>query len=238
MDGRGITIFGRIWAQNVAAVSEGRLTSESLGHEIIDRTRVFGNGSRVMELSDFSNYRMSKDAARCELQRQLLKAAIVGDISPEMFQLIQQLELSYWNVPLTGLQAAKDAAAAKYPEEGALTDSDVLSALLWRHITRARQLSRRGIESSCLLNVVNVRRRMDPPLSTDYPGNALAHAKTTAKTTDIESEMPLFELAKQIRESIEWWTSDRIWNFIGAVDSTAQIGRVYVQPKNSPQKCF
>jgi hypothetical protein len=67
---------------------------------------------------------------------------------------------------------------------------------------------------------------LEPPLPINYPGNALAHAKTTATVADVESEKPLYELTRQINESIEWWTSEKMWGFIGAIDSTPHVGKV------------
>jgi trichothecene 3-O-acetyltransferase len=221
-----MSIFGKTWAKNVGAVSEGRLVSEILKQENLDRTEAFGNGSRRMELSEFPNYRLTKQTWRCELQRELWAAALAGDISHPKLQILQQLHLSYWNISQTSMQAIKQAASPSTPNAPVMTEGTVLSAILWRHITRARQLSSQGVETTRLINVVNVRRRLEPPLSLDYPGNALAHAKTAATTADVESEKPLYELARQVSDSIDWWTSDRIWGLIGAIDSTPHVGKV------------
>jgi hypothetical protein len=226
MDGRGMSIFGKTWAKNVGAVAEGSLVGDIVKHESLDRTRAFGNGNSSMQLSDFPNYRLSKKGLRSARQRELLEAALAGDISHPTLQTFQQLHLSYWNISQTSLQEIKRAAPPLAPNAPVLTDSAILSALIWRHITRARQLASQGVESTCLLNVVNVCRRLEPPLPLDYPGNALAHAKTSARTTDVESEKPLYELARQINDSIDWWTSERIWGLIGAIDSTPHVGKV------------
>jgi hypothetical protein len=221
-----MSIFGKTWAKNVGAVSEGRLVQQALQQESLDRTQAFGNGSCSMQLSEFPNYRISKHGLRSSRQRELLEAALAGDITHPTSRILQELHLSYWNISQASLQAIKEAAAPPDPHAPVLTDSAVLSALLWRHITRARQLSSRGVESTCLLNVVNVCRRLEPPLPLDYPGNALAHAKTTARAGDVESEKPLYELARQVCDSIDWWTSERIWGLIGAIDSTPHVGKV------------
>jgi hypothetical protein len=226
MDGRGISTVGKTWARNVGAVSEGRLVSETLTQEKLDRTQAFGNGSRSMEISEFPNYRMTKQVWRSALQRQLWEAEVNGDISHPKRHLLEQLTLTYWNIPHTTVEALKRDASQSAPNAPVVTDSAIISALLWRHITRARRLTSRGVESTCILNVVNIRRRLDPPLSLDYPGNAIAHARTTATPADVESEKTLYELAKQVTDSIDWWTSDRIWGLISAIDSTPRVGKV------------
>jgi hypothetical protein len=226
MDGRGMIILGETWAKNVGAVSEGRLVSETLKQEKIDRTQVFGNGSRNMALCDFPNYRLTKQTWRFAMQQELWEAAVTGNSSHPKLQILHQLHLSFWSISQTSMRAMRQAASPTSSNAAVLTDSTVLAAVLWRHITRARQLSSQGVEKTCLQNVVNVRRRLEPPLSLDYPGNALAHAKTAAKTADVESERPLYELARQVSDSIDWWTSDRIWGLIGAIDSTPHVGKV------------
>jgi len=220
-----MSMLGKAWAKNVAAVSEGCLIPESL-KDNMDRTQAFGNGSYRMKLSEFPNYRLSKQGFRADGSRRLMEAALAGDLSHPALQVLQHLHLSYWNISQASLQAIKQTALASAPDAPVLTDSAVLSALLWRHITKARQLSSRGVESTCLLNVVNVCRRLEPPLPLNYPGNALCHAKTSARTTDVESEKPLYELASQISDSIDWWTSERIWGFIGAIETTPHVGKV------------
>jgi hypothetical protein len=218
-----MSIFGKTWAKNVNAVSQGQLVTEVLKQESMDRTPAFGNGSGTLQISDFPHYKTAKQGLRSDRQRDLLLAALAGDDSHPALQVLKELHLSYWTICRTALQAMKPAAPASAPE---LTDSAVLSALFWRHITKARQLSSRGIESTSLLNVVNVCRRLEPPLPLDYPGNALTHAKTTAGTTAVESEMPLYDLARQINDSIDWWTSERIWGLMGAIESAPHVGKV------------
>lgn len=218
-----MSIFGKTWAKNVNAASEGQLVTELLTPESLDRTPAFGNGSGCLQISDFPHYRISKKGLRSDRQRQLLIAALAGDDDHPGLDTLKQLHLSYWTISQASLRAIKPAAPPSAPE---LTNSALLSALFWRHITRARQLSSRGIESTSLMNVVNVCRRLQPPLPLDYPGNALTHAKTTGGTAAVESEMPLYDLATQVNESIDWWTSDRIWGLMGAIESTEHVGKV------------
>ncbi|KAJ6443697.1 Thaumatin, pathogenesis-related protein [Purpureocillium lavendulum] len=96
-------------------------------------------------------------------------------------------------------------------------------SLLWM-----RELSSLGITTSSFVSPVNVRRRMDPPLPSEYPGNALVHAKTSAAVSDVESAEPgtLYHLAKQIANAIEWWTSERVWELIGAIESSAMVSKI------------
>jgi hypothetical protein len=226
MDGRGVSMFGKIWAKNVDAVSHGRHLPEALEHEFLDRTPAFGNGTREMELSAFDNYRLTKQVWRNALQREIWEAAISGDPSHPRLQLLKKLDLCYWSVSQESLLSVKQAASVANPNAPIPTESTILSALLWRHISKARGLSAKGYKTTSLVNVVNIRGRLEPPLPLNYAGNALTHAKATASVTDVESEMPLIELAALISDSIDWWTSEKIWGFIKAIDSTPHVGKV------------
>ncbi|PVI01285.1 hypothetical protein DM02DRAFT_706092 [Periconia macrospinosa] len=224
MDGKGMSMMIKIWAKNVEAASQGLLPSEFIESDLSDRSPVFEDGSRSMHLTSIPNYRLTKQVWRSALQRELLAAAVTGDLSHPRLSLLRELELSFWTIPRESLQAIKHGALAS-PDTPVPTENMLLSALLWRHITRARRLSARGIHSTSLVNVIDIRRRLEPPLPHDYLGNALAHAKTNASALDVESNKPLYELAQQITESIDWWTSERMWGFIGAVDSTQHVAK-------------
>ena len=226
MDGKGMSTFVMTWAKHVLAASEGRLLPQAMEQESLDRTPAFGNGNFGMQLSDFPSYRLSKQGLRSDRGRELLEAALSGDMSHPSLPILRKLHISFWSISSISLHTIRQAAPPSADNAPMLTDSAVLSALLWRHITRARQLLSRGIGSTSIVNVVNVRRRLEPPLPLDYSGNALAHAKTTATVLDVESAKTLYELAMQITDSIDWWTSERIWGLIGAIDSVRHVEKV------------
>lgn len=220
-----MTMVGKILARNVEAASQGLVPSDLIKSNLSDRSPVFGDGSCSMHLTSFPNYRLTKEVWRSALQREIWAAAVTGDLSHPKRSLLGELELSFWTIPRESLQAIKHGSLTS-PNSPVPTGSILLSALLWRHITKARRLSARGIHSTSLVNVIDIRRRLEPPLPQDYLGNALAHAKTSASVVDVESKKPLYELAQQINKSIDWWTSERMWDFIGAIDSTPHVGKV------------
>jgi trichothecene 3-O-acetyltransferase len=230
MDASGMGVFSSTWAKHVAAVSGGRLltSNETLTEESLDRSMMFGGHGR-RTLTDFPNYRVTKLRWRAAIERELMDAVITGTgVDPNLEILLKRLEISNWYISDESMRAIKKAASPPSAGLPFLTEHAIQSALLWRHITRARQLSARGFDTTSFVCTVNIRRRLDPPLPEDYPGNALVHAKTTASTADVESASPgtLYTLAKQITESIDWWTADRLWELIGAMESSSDIGRV------------
>ncbi|KFZ03398.1 hypothetical protein V502_10979 [Pseudogymnoascus sp. VKM F-4520 (FW-2644)] len=227
MDGAGMAIFIKTFAKHVAALSDGRFLSseEAFPEEALDRSNIIG-GSGRKQVCDFPNYRLSK-TYRCAVERELIEAAIAGGDNPQL-QLLQKLQLSHWFISDESIRAIREAALPPSKGLPVLTDNAIMCAVLWRHISRARQLSSRGIMTNSFINTVNIRRRMDPPLPLEYPGNALVHAKTSAATTDVESAEPgmLYKLAKQIADAIEWWTSERIWELIGAIESSEKVSKI------------
>lgn len=232
MDGAGMAILTKTFAKHVAAASDGRLISsgDAFPDEALDRSTIFGGNGRK-EICDFPNYRLSK-TYRCAVERELIEAAVSGD-GPKL-QLLRKLQLTHWFISDTSMSAIRDAAMPASTGLPVLTDNAILCAVLWRHITRARQLSSRGIMTNSFVNTVNIRRRLDPPLPLEYVGNALVHAKTSAATCDVESTEPgmLYKLAKQIADAIEWWTSERIWELIGAIESSERVSNIEPNMEN------
>jgi trichothecene 3-O-acetyltransferase len=226
MDGAGMATLAQTFAKHVAALSDGRFISseDAFPEEALDRSNIFG-GSGRKEICDFPSYRLSK-TYRCTVERELIEAAITGD-HPKL-QLLQKLQLSLWFISNESMRAMREAALPLSKGLPVLTDNTIMCAVLWRHVSRARQLSSRGIMTNSFINTVNARRRMDPPLPLEYPGNALVHAKTSAATADVESAEPgmLYKLAKQITDAIEWWTSERVWELIGAIESSQMVSKV------------
>jgi hypothetical protein len=71
-----------------------------------------------------------------------------------------------------------------------LTICNVLAALVWIHVTRARgaRLLKEKCGSTSLGISIDGRRRLDPPLSDDYMGDMSLFAKTTSLIEDFLSE--------------------------------------------------
>ncbi|KAJ6118505.1 hypothetical protein N7471_013125 [Penicillium samsonianum] len=103
-----------------------------------------------------------------------------------------------------------------------MTENSIISTLIWRHATRARQRAGIKVGSGLLLSSVNVRRRMDSLLLLDYVGKAivLARAHTTAARLASDGEGLLYGLAYQIVGSVDWWSPDRIWELAPAIDAS------------------
>ncbi|KAH6648948.1 transferase [Truncatella angustata] len=226
MDGNGVGIFGRVWAKHVRAVSEGLHVQEFLDSDCLDRSKIFADSRFCKELSELTNCRLLKTGRRGDFERKLLEATLAGNTSMSIFQITKRLHTTYWHVSPESMQSMKQAMSPTTVGAPFPTENSLLSALIWRHFTRARQLSSKGIKSTAIVTAVNVRPRLEPALSPDYAGNAVANAKAVARTADVEAEMPLHELASQISDSINWWTSERVRGYIAAIDATPCVDSV------------
>ncbi|KAM4060064.1 transferase family protein [Hirsutella rhossiliensis] len=154
--------------------------SDVIKPESLDRTQVSAtHGSGDIHISELTNYAVMKDGLVGDRQRELVRIALEGNTSHPAWKTFRQLTATYWNISQESLQSIKRAVPPSASEGTELTGSTVLSALLWRHISRARQLLARGIKTTSVVNMVDIRRRLSPPLPFDYSGNALTVAKTT-----------------------------------------------------------
>jgi trichothecene 3-O-acetyltransferase len=229
MDAQGLGTFAQTWANHVNAESEGRLllAEERLSEDALDGFSTFGGRSN-RPISDFQTYWAAKDRPYEAAQAEIFQTAISGDHD----RLKQLVPLSHWAMSKEALNALKEEAMPPSTADPAVTENAIISALIWRHVSRARQLSSCGAKSSSLLTSVNVRRRMDPQLAVEYPGNAIVLARATATAAEFDSNSgeSLYRLAHKVVGSIDWWTPDQIWGLTGAIEASADVGNKMIPP--------
>jgi hypothetical protein len=79
------------------------------------------------------------------------------------------------------IRAFREKLKKSLKDDTKLTICNVLAALLWVHVTRARgkRLVEKGCSESSLGVAVDMRKRLTPPLSEDYMGAMALFAKAT-----------------------------------------------------------
>ena len=226
MDAQGLGTFAQTWAKHVAAESEGRAVSqdEKLSQEILDGISTFSSTSS-RSLAEFPTYWIAKQRPYESSQSEILKAAVSGDFD----RLGTMIRLSHWSLPQQALDCLM-STVHRNSSTPVVTENALISALIWRHVSRARQLSSREVGTSALLTSVNVRRRMDPPLPLEYLGNAIVLARATATAADLESDGSLYDLALKVMDSVDWWTADQIWDLCGSIDACTNVGNRIIPP--------
>ncbi|KAJ5525137.1 transferase family domain-containing protein [Penicillium frequentans] len=206
-DGTGMTPLIKTFAKHLAALSEGRFVSSKdlFPEKALDRSSLFG-GSGRKQVCDIPNYRLSEEY-RFARERALLEAFVARDEKP---QLLQKLQLSHWVVP-----------------DKSLTTQYYARRCGVMYLERDDYPLRASRQPPSLPPLI-LGGEWTPPLPLEYAGNALVHAKTSAAVSDVESAEPgtLYKMATQITHAIDWWTSERIWELIGAIESSAMINKI------------
>ena len=220
MDAQGLGTVAQTWAKHVAAESEGRMVPEGerLTGAMLDATSTLGAPSS-RSLDEFPPYKIVETTGFEKTQRDVLKVAVSGDHE----KLKSFVQLSHWYLSPENLISLVDSAVENNSSRPAVTENALVSAFIWRHVTKARRLSANGVARSSLYTSVNVLRRMDPPLAVEYPGNAIVLGTARASPSELESSSTLYDIARKIGDSIDWWTPNRIWELTGAIDACDSV---------------
>ncbi|KAK5993762.1 Acyltransferase easC-like protein [Cladobotryum mycophilum] len=229
MDAQGMGTFASVWSKYVAAAAEGLGVNddERLGEDSLDASSTFGP-SMERPLAEFPTYWCAEERSYEKMQARILETAVAGDHD----ELAKLIRLSHWSMSQSKLEELRIATAPRTVTGTSVTANATLSALIWKHVSRARRLSERQIASSSLLSSVNVRRRMDPPLAVEYPGNAIVLARATMTAAELESPgvESLYGIAQKIADSVDWWTPDEIWSLTGAIQACDNVANGMIPP--------
>ncbi|KAJ5752229.1 hypothetical protein N7520_009146 [Penicillium odoratum] len=226
LDAHGVAQIIHLWARHTAAESEGRTLGEGERPtpESIDPYFAGGHGPR--ERSEFNPYQVSPDIDYVATQADIMRRVLSGDKTrPELIP-----KASHWLISpslLNKLHATASSPSANMPT---VTQNSVIAALIWQRMIATWQVLGHEMKSSALRTTVNLRRRMDPPLPAGYLRNVIVLSGATVDIQHMQtiSSDPVYYLARQIGDSIEWWTPERIWDFTSAIDSWPdKNGRIF-----------
>lgn len=93
-------------------------------------------------------------------------------------------------LPAARIREYRERLRPHFPSSSPPTLCNVLAALVWTHVTRARasRLLEYGYtETNCGI-ATDLRRRWKPPVGTDYTGNCALFSKSTAEISDLTAE--------------------------------------------------
>ena len=227
MDGVAMATIWKTWSKHVAAISEARIlpTSASFPAEALERSPLFqGMGSR-RKLTDFPGFEEARRLSRTD------SGPPESDVAPNMEtsnHTVQSpaLTIAYWYISRDKLRKLEEKAKPTNPKESKRTESNVFSAFVWRHYSRARRLEQRGVKTVAFFTPCDARARLDPPLHPDYPGNAVVHSRAELPIAELFSSKPdaLYRIASLISDSIDWWSSDTIWELLSAMEAWPRVG--------------
>ncbi|KAI9744293.1 MAG: hypothetical protein M1818_002445 [Claussenomyces sp. TS43310] len=223
VDGEGaMTIINR-WAKHVAAVSDGRILPESdlLPAEALDRTVLFPENDASCELSDFASFQDGRELC--------LNGESCWNVGERMEMTadedVKVVKGVSWYFTKERLQQITDKAAPSNANSPKMTESSILSAFIFRHYTLARRLEQQGVDEASYHYPCNIRSRIEPSLHPQYLGNSVVPSRTLLPLSDIVSAEAetLYRIASAISGSIDWWSSDKIWEVLGAMEAWPRV---------------
>lgn len=226
VDGEGAMTIMCQWAKHVTAVSGGRVLPESelLPAEALDRTVLFPENESRCQLCDFSSFQDRRGLS------------LIGE---SCWNVGERMEMTggakakpvkgvSWIFSKENLRQIEEKAMPGDPNIPKMTESSVLSAFIFRHYTLARHLDQQGIDEASFHYPCNIRSRIEPSLHPQYLGNSVAPSRTLLPLSEICSsgEDTLHRIASAISSSIDWWSSDRIWELIGAMEAWPRVTEI------------
>ncbi|KAJ4357748.1 uncharacterized protein N0V89_002324 [Didymosphaeria variabile] len=219
MDFAGINVFWQRFAENVSCpLSKGRMSGtpaidyradqRSMRHQLDQRapTHAYGE-SPSAEAYVEGTYKYEKslpDDTECMMKYLVIPAAVIRNY--------------------------RDGLHKYFPGEPPPTICNVLAALLWIHVTRARAHRRGdyGHEKSKIGIATDLRKRMSPPLQDTYTGNMAIFATGSLEVQDFTADEEVTEATivhtiKEIRRTIAKVDNDWVSKHLGFFKSINTI---------------
>lgn len=214
-DATGTSSIMNTWAQHIALTEQNcsPTISKGLRKSSMDRSRL-NDGILNLEIPDSTWATGMKMDALLSAQRNCWVPEPVKS-NPSVI----------WYAKPGGLDHLKGIAYPIASEGDYISTLDALSALLWRQVSKARKLAQRGVKSSTLYFVIDVRSRVVPPIRQDAVCNATmkVFANQPAQNFDKDISTSLQKAATGVRQAILGFSTTRYQNWIGYLQSAATL---------------
>ena len=223
MDAQSFGTFASIWSRNVLAISEGLTVppSERYNSKDLDRSGM-SNAFSTRPLRDYLIYQPGTECSLGHQRDEILSLSVAGD----HLKLQEIAPISHWVMSKAKLETLTRSVREAFPNEPGVTEASLISALVWRNVSAARNLLSKGVTHGALFTSTNVRRMLDPPLPLTYPENAIALARADATSEELQSTdelTALYLLARRVADSLDWWTPDHLWDLAGTVHESEDV---------------
>ncbi|KAF9738531.1 hypothetical protein PMIN04_001010 [Paraphaeosphaeria minitans] len=219
MDFAGINVFWKCFAENVSSLSlERRITprlapnytadQRTMRRQLDNRAPTYASGqSPCAEAYVEGTYKYEKslpDDTECTMKYLIISAARIRNY--------------------------RDDLRKYFPGEPRPTICNVIAALLWIHVTRARAHRKGdcGKEKTKIGIAIDLRKRMSPPLQDNYTGNMAIFSTGSLDVQDLTkdevvTEETIVRTIKEIRRTIAKVDNDWVLNHIGFFKSVDTI---------------
>lgn len=240
-DGRGIGNFSRVWA---------RETNLASNHVYADIPEPPTDGSRDRwrlnlksdgaTIADFPDYEADPFDRRPDPTRPHLldcKIPVPPNTKTSMWHFSSAAIRS-----LVSLVNSGGAAAGSTNQQ--FTQSEAISALLWKHVSLARQLhvSQPPDASSLFSTRMDFRRRVNPPLAPEFIGNANQPVpRTRASIRDLctpSTAESLAAVAQMIKKAVAENDEKKLRSLAGLVDTLPSVTDLVLMLDTNPGPDF
>jgi hypothetical protein len=197
LDCSGIATFWSTYSANVSKVS---------GTRELEEDEVFGNVRN--NASVICSLTLSAPVSVAN-QQSLLRMEVEASVPPQLpqpfaadcycdgiFSYKQTLprdttcDQRLFVMPAARIREYRDRLRQYFPEDNPPTICNVLAALVWTHVTRARgkRLLEHGLMETNVGIATDLRKRQRPPITVDYMGNMAIFSKGTLNISDLMAE--------------------------------------------------
>ena len=227
-DARGVTRFFRTWARHTkeSVTHAGPQAAPELpAEQTLERWRL-DYGDERADVSQLRDY-----TADPSLRSPLTPSTHLLD-SPDPVAMTATFSTWYFSPP--ALKSLRDLLTESDLEESsAFTQSEAVSALIWKHLSIARSLQRDAPPDATSLfsTRVDYRARVKPALHEDFVGNINEpNARARVSLEEVcapQTAGSLATLAQAIRGAVESLGEDDVRAFIGVVNSLPSVMDLY-----------
>jgi hypothetical protein len=194
-DFSGVTLFWQTFAENVSNISRQQLFEEH---------RIMGNIHHYILKLWLTKADMESVADKQSLMRKAVDDQITPpqssasadcycDGPPRYLQTLPKetkCTQRLFVIPASRVREYREALRNRFSKDTPPTMCNVLAALVWTHVTRARadRLTKCGLTETNIGIATDLRRRQRPPISTGYTGNMALFSRGTMNISDLTAE--------------------------------------------------
>ncbi|KAH6975723.1 trichothecene 3-O-acetyltransferase [Ilyonectria destructans] len=220
-DAGGVNMFVKAWAKatNVSC-THGDVEPEEISTEMSERWRL-SYGIQGASIADFPEYVADASA----------RSPNTGHphLLDRKFSVPSDSQISMWQFSAKSLQSLVNLLNCPgQGNEQRYTPVEALSALLWKHLSLARQLNILFPEDTSLFTTrIDFRRRLSPPLPVSYIGNVNQPVpRTRVSIRELctpSTAQSLADLAQRIRGAVAENDDKIVRQLIGYVDTLPAV---------------
>ena len=223
-DGNGTVAVARIWA----AFCRRENGSELVTREMVERGQLMRGGGVHATAEEFPQLVLLPEKAQSQKNFISSHKIVKAKHSPAPGRGIQS---NIFLFPRTKLAELKSMASKKGCEEsggGWISTNDAICSLLGCCVHSASPLDADDSDKQAIIGLaINMRKIIDPPLPSDFIGNALNRLRITVPRKTIEpTSIRVAEIAHLIRQEIKLVDHENYRRTISYLKSLPDISRV------------